>query len=118
MPAPPQESDPAIVAALGVKDFPFLLNQQKRQSLTLPSRIHHTIQTTSSSIRFDALNRTYFNACAAIGAFYGVDHVNGIAFADGLHWTFRNTGTTSDAFFSNFMSHLDLLIGGSNIKNS
>jgi hypothetical protein len=62
----------------------------------------------SSAVRFDGLDRTYFNACAAVRAFIRIDDVNRIALADGLDRAFRNAGTAGDAFFIDFMSHANL----------
>ena len=47
-------------------------------------------------------NAFYTGAC--------IDHVNGIAFADGLSGTFRHASAARDAIFANFHCHSKTLL--------
>ena len=55
-------------------------------------------------------DRACLGAGAAFDADFGVDFILAVAFADRRNGAFSSTGTAADAFFGNFVSHLDILL--------
>jgi hypothetical protein len=60
-------------------------------------------------IRFNGFRRTNGHTRAAIGAFFGINDENRVAFADGFNGALRNTGTAGKACIGNSMGHSILL---------